>query len=31
LIKMSQLTMMSILEEFILISLMMIINSRYKT
>ncbi len=31
LIKMSQLTMMFILEEFILISSMMIINSKYKT
>ncbi len=31
LIKMSQLTMMFILEEFILISLMMIINSKYET
>ncbi len=31
LIKMNQLTMMFILEEFILISLMMIINFKYET
>ncbi len=31
LIKMNQLTMMFILKEFILISLMMIINFKYKT
>ncbi len=31
LIKMNQLTMMFILKKFILISLMMIINSKYKT